>query len=103
MTLLHEMGMFLEVLVFVVFQDKHAAFAKQVALKNEVDQLVVVFAIVGRVGEDEVILHLMFVQEAENIGADDEQFFHVEFVSRLADESHAAEVLVDGHHFRTAS
>ena len=35
MPLFHEVGMLLKVLVFVVFQDEHAAFAKQVVVEDE--------------------------------------------------------------------
>ena len=87
----------------IVYPKVKYMFGKMTMYPSYDRECVVVLAIVGRVGEDEVILHLVFVQEAENIGADDEQFFHVEFVSRLANESHAAKVLVDRHHFRTAS
>ena len=97
MPLLHEMRMLLKVLILIVFEHEHAAFAQQVPFKNEVDQFVVMFAVVRRVGEDEVVLHRMLVQKTENIGADDKQLLHIEFVGCLSNKLHATKVLVDGH------
>ena len=103
MPLLHEVRMLLKVLVFVVFQHKHSAFAQQVVFKDEVDQLVVVFAVVRRVGKDEVVLHLVLVQKAVYVGTNHKQLLHVEFESGFANELYAAKILVDRHYFGTAS
>ena len=72
MPLLHEMRMLLEVLVFVVLQHKHTVFFQQVVVENKLDQLIVMLAIVWRVGKDEVVFHLVGAKEAEDIGTDDE-------------------------------
>ena len=67
MTLLHEMGMLLKVLEFVVFQNKHATFAKQVIVEDELHQGILMLAVVRRVGKDEVVLHLVVTQETVHI------------------------------------
>ena len=103
MTLLHEMRMLLKVLILIVFEHEHPAFAQEVVLEDEVHQGVVMLTVVRRVGKDEVILHFVLVQEAEDIGADNEQLLHAEFVGGLSDEFHAAEIQVYGDHFGTAA
>ena len=61
------------------------------------------FAVVRRVGKDEIVLHLVAAEKSVNVRADDEQFLHVKLVGSFTDELHATEVLVDGDDLRAAS
>ena len=77
--------------------------AQKIVVEDEPHKGVVVLAVVGRVGKDEVVLHLVLLEEAESVGTDDEQLAHVEFVGCVTDELHAAEVLVDGNDLGAAA
>ena len=103
MPLFHEVGMLLKVLILIVFEHEHPAFAQEVVLEDEVHQGVVMLTVVRRVGKDEVILHFVLVQEAEDIGADDKQLFHIKLVGSLTDEFHTTKVLINGNDFWAAS
>ena len=103
MTLLHEVRMLFKILILVMFENEHPVFAQQVALENQVDQFVLLLAVVRRIGKDEVVLHGVLFQEPKNIRTHHEQLFHIEFVGSFANESYAAEVHINGYHFWAAA
>ena len=61
------------------------------------------FAIVWRVGEDEVVFHLMHWDETEYVGAYCEKLFHIEFRGCVADEFDTVVILIDGSDSLTAA
>ena len=103
MPLLHEVRVLLEVDVFVVLQHKHAIVGKQPIVEHKADQLVVMLAIVRRIGKDKVVFCLMVGEKAEHVGAHGKKFVHAEFECRFADELDTAEIKVDRGHLGAAA
>ena len=103
MALVHEMGMFLKMDVFVVFQYKHPILGEQVVVEDQTHQFVIALAVVRRIGEDEVVLGLMVGEKTEHVRTHGNQFLHVEFERGLADKLDAAEVKVHLSHFGTTA
>ena len=103
MALFHEMGVFLKVDVFAVFQHKNAVVGEQVVVEDQAHQLVVALAFVRRVGKHQIVLHLVVPKETEHVRADGDEFLHVESQGRLPDELDTAEVEIDGGHLGAAA
>ena len=79
--------MFLEVVVFSMFQHEQAVFFQQVVVKNKVGQGLKLFESVRRVGKDKVEPFAAALYVSEYIAADRQAFIGLEFFHYLADES----------------
>ena len=66
--MLHEVGITAEVVVFAVLEDEDTVVLQQVVLKDKPRNGRQFLQRVGWVGEDEVVLLLATLDEAENIG-----------------------------------
>ena len=92
-----------EIVGFGMFEDKYSVGVQQVVLKNHVRYCFQLWEVVGRVGEDEMVLFFDGFQEAEDVGADAGQLSHIQFVGGFSDKFDAAEVLFYGGYLSGAA
>ena len=99
----YEVGMVAEILVFAVFKDKHTIWFQEVLTEDERGDGGQLLQGIGRIGKDEVELHLTALDEPEGIAADWCNRGRTQFLQALHDEAVMVAVCFDADDLRTAA
>jgi acyl-coenzyme A thioesterase PaaI-like protein len=86
-SVLHEVGVGREVMVFAMLEHEDAAIAEQLLFEDKVRNGGKLFQGVGRIGKDEVELLSAALQETEHVAPQGHASLSVEFLQAVADET----------------